>query len=94
MPTGAKNFIRELRVISQAVGRHGDAVWPIGTRETFARQRIPHRFIEQSGGMTAAHHEFADMEMVGMAPRKTPDGEFAFSRARITRFRHTRERLQ
>ena len=94
MAARTKNLASKPGVVRDPAWRQRDAVWPIGAHQPFAAQRVPHGFIKQTGGMTAADDEFSDMEMIRVPPGKAPDSEFAFPGSGFSRLRHAHQGLQ
>src|SRR5580765_6763437 len=94
MPRVVQDFVRKPGVVGKPVGGQCDRIGPGGPRQTFARQRIPYRLVEETRRIPAADHGIAEMEMIGMSLWKSTDGDLARSGPLIGRFGKTRERLE
>ena len=65
-----QDFARVSGVVGETGRRQRYGLGPIGARQPFAIERVPDRFVEQSGGVAAHDDGVAKMEMVCVRPRE------------------------
>ena len=74
-------------------GKHYGAR-PIGSGQTFAGKRIPHRLILKPGGVLCPYGILAQMKMIAVGNRETMDRNFACFRSGRRGTRYLRKQLQ